>query len=99
MHDAPSYHAGEHLLTCPCCGNSYLHHDKVVAYERHEDATRVLRIEVDGGGAKLEWVANDSRNPSSRRNGLCIEFYCENCGNRSELTIAQHKGETLLGWR
>jgi hypothetical protein len=90
---------GQGALACPCCGNSYLHHGKIVAYERCEDAPRVLRIEVAGGAAKLEWVANDSRNPSARRHGLCIEFCCENCGCDSELTIAQHKGESLLGWR
>jgi hypothetical protein len=89
----------EWVLTCPYCGNSYLHHGKVVIYERQEDAPRVLRTEVGDRGAKLEWVANDNRNPSARRHGLYIEFYCENCGRRSELTIAQHKGETLLGWR
>jgi hypothetical protein len=84
---------------CPRCGNNYLHHGKIVAYERCEDAPRVLRIEVGGGGARLEWVTNDSRNPSTRRHGLSIEFCCENCGRNSELTIAQHKGESLLGWR
>jgi hypothetical protein len=40
-----------------------------------------------------------SWNPSWRRDGIAIEFCCEGCGSIGELTIAQHKGVTLVGWR
>ena len=35
-------------------------------------------------------------NPSGRRQGVTIRFWCEGCAQRSVLTIAQHKGATLL---
>jgi len=38
-------------------------------------------------------------NPSRRRDGLAIEFSCENCPAILELTIKQHKGETFFAWR
>jgi hypothetical protein len=89
----------EYVLACPLCCNSYLHHSRVVTYDRSEDASRVLRTIVDGGTAQLDWVANDKSNPSPRRHGLAIEFCCENCSGKYQLTIAQHKGETFIGWR
>jgi DNA-directed RNA polymerase subunit M/transcription elongation factor TFIIS len=90
----------EHVLACPSCGNSYLHHGCIVVYRRSEDAPRVLCTVINDGIAKLEWLENNrSDNPSPRRDGLTIEFSCENCGRENELTIAQHKGETLVRWR
>jgi len=40
-----------------------------------------------------------SGNPSARRHGLAIHFYCEHCGDGIELTLAQHKGHSTLEWR
>ena len=52
------------------------------------DEARVI-LQEDGGG----------RNPSSRRNGMIIHFWCEMCSDKSfELHISQHKGTTLLSW-
>ena len=41
----------------------------------------------------------NSGNPSSRRHGTVIRFWCENCHVRSELCISQHKGSEYLEWR
>jgi hypothetical protein len=59
---------------------------------------------VEGGSAKIDAVPSDgSGNPSGRRDGLSIKFWCEGCKGVDEdileLTISQHKGSTLLGWR
>ena len=40
-----------------------------------------------------------SGNPSGRRRGLVIHFYCEQCGDGIELTLAQNKGSSYLEWR
>jgi hypothetical protein len=72
----------------PGCGGWNLHHMRVFAYDRREDDERVLRTTIDGNGAELEWRANDHSNPSSRRDGIVIEFWCENCDCDPELTIA-----------
>ena len=97
--------AGANLL-CPRCGNSYLHHRGVVTYDRSEDAETVLKTSVGVGKTTVHLVAQaESGNPSSRRDGLVIQFWCENCGGGDdgssviELTLAQHIGETEVAWR
>jgi len=99
-------HSGGANLLCPRCGNSYLHHRGVVTYDRSEDAETVLRTSVGVGKTTVQLIAQaGSGNPSSRRDGLVIQFWCEHCGGGDdgssviELTVAQHKGETELAWR
>jgi hypothetical protein len=92
------------ILRCPRCGGEYLHHMGVKVFDRGEDGPAVVRTSVTGGASKMELVlAADSQNPSSRRDGLAIQFSCEGCGGSAddliELTIAQHKGSTEIGWR
>ena len=91
------------VLECPYCpdkAESYLHHGRVMVYERHEDEPKVKKTEVSKGTAFTSEIDNNgSGNPSFRRNGLAICFECEFCGRTSELTIAQHKGQCLLAWR
>jgi hypothetical protein len=90
---------GDHL-TCPHCRGEYLHHGRVIIYDRAEDASRVTKIDVWDHSAWITKVDNkDSGNPSLRRRGLTMQFYCEECDTTSELTIAQHKGASLVGWR
>lgn len=100
-------------LLCPRCGADNLHHIGVTFYERGEDDATVLRItqslQVYGEDRPTSTTtevvpAARSGNPSSRRSGIAIRFYCEQCGGgeegkRLELTIAQHKGSTEIGWR
>lgn len=92
-------------LLCPICGSGLLHHDVVTVYQRNEDTEVVRKTSVveDSFRSEIVWN-NDSGNPSARRDGLVISFWCENCGGTKEgttieLTIAQHKGNTQVGWR
>jgi hypothetical protein len=87
-------------LTCPHCGQSNLHHDAVTVFDREREDRPVTATTVTGDGVyrKEGWAA-DRANPSSRRDGLAISFWCEHCPALSELTIAQHKGCTFLEWR
>ena len=89
------------LLKCPRCDSDYLHHGRVICYERSEDEpnTAVLSMENGGFVAIEKRPSVDCKNPSSRRNGLTIDFYCEQCGEGLELLISQHKGQTFIGWR
>jgi len=81
-------------LLCPNCGFNYLHHDQVEIFERNEDALSGLHVVVDDG--RLSTDTSLSGNPSSRRHGLNIRFWCEGCKAISILSIAQHKGNTLV---
>ena len=48
----------------------------------------------DGAGVKA--IPGDG-NPSERRAGLKLHFRCEICGAKFAVSIAQHKGQTLVG--
>ena len=102
------------MLRCPGCGNTNLHQYEVAVFYRLEDADEVLRTTVVHG-ASPDWHGNHqlpqrrlmvdempndgSGNPSSRRHGLVIRFWCEHCSSRPELVVAQHKGAEFCEWR
>ena len=88
-------------LLCPRChdrGN--LHHRRVEVFYRAEDARAVRLIAIEAGQIiALGDVPNDwSANPSLRRDGICIHFDCEQCGDGLIFNVAQHKGNTFLSW-
>jgi hypothetical protein len=88
------------VLQCPGCGQDYLHHAEVSVFDRGEDASSVIKTVVAGSAVTSETVPSEgSGNPSSRRVGLTSRFWCEHCTADPVLTIAQHKGFTLLAWR
>jgi hypothetical protein len=100
-----SYGNDKANLHCPRCGGNNLHQLEVTVFHREEDAESIVRIKVKGASTSTEVVPDSgSGNPSSRRDGLAIEFSCEHCSEDDpsdiiELTVAQHKGSTELGWR
>lgn len=87
-------------INCPHCGDDCgLHHDRVRVWNRVEDAEQGMYADVLEDSVLLGTkVGENSGNPSRRRSGLIIDFWCEICGKNSSLTIAQHKGVTLVEW-
>jgi hypothetical protein len=80
-------------LLCPACGDNYLHHDKVEVFERcGEDSETGFHATIEN--MRIEIDRDMAGNPSQRRDGMKIEFYCEGCEKRSVLKIVQHKGIT-----
>ncbi len=94
----------EQLLVCPRCGFDYLHHSHVEVFERAEDNLEVLRTTISYSKASVDVVQNAaSLNPSPRRDGLNVHFWCEGCGgegspNQIVFSIFQHKGQTFTSW-
>jgi hypothetical protein len=87
-------------LQCPRCGFAGLHHTGVLVFDRTEDAVQVTLTSVQGGKVAVDTNGSNAGNPSSRRDGIVLKFECEGCGNAPiEMTIAQHKGSTEIGWR
>jgi hypothetical protein len=85
----------EWTLLCPNCGDTYLHHDKVEVFNRlQEDEESGLHVLVQNQNHASD--SSMEENPSSRRDGLFVRFWCENCDAISKLTIRQHKGITFL---
>ena len=87
-------------LLCPTCRDEWLHHRGVRTFDRFEDGATGTEIHISGG--TVTRIDSDSalrNNPSLRRGGIIIDFECERCGDGLELTISQHKGQTILAWR
>jgi hypothetical protein len=100
MHTGTVHYDETASLVCPSCDSEYLHQYKVTVFNRSEDADLTSVTTVVGGLAATHLQPSEGcRNPSSRRQGVAIEFNCEGCRNRIELTLAQHKGATHIGWR
>ena len=89
------------IFACPACGGINLHHNEVTVYDRTEDAAEVRETKIMMGGAvtSLRAPSSASRNPSSRRCGIAIAFWCEGCPTVFEFTLEQHKGTTFTSWR
>lgn len=95
----------ENQLLCPRCNDNYLHHITTQVFNRGEDAdyvdvTTVGMEEV----TQVKFRNDETANPSNRRQGILIHFYCEACSETERtddlvLAIAQHKGETYMGWK
>lgn len=101
-------------LVCPSCGGFNLHQYEIAVFARDEDQPFVTRTTVPNGpcldarnreqgrperAAMVDHVRNSPKNPSARRQGAVIRFWCEGCRARPELTIAQHKGAEEMVWR
>jgi hypothetical protein len=98
-------HIGNHFwhssLVCPRCDGDCLHHGRIEIFDRSEDAINTALTIVSGGlSANHLLPSKDLPNPSSRRHGLRINFWCEGCPDELALalTLAQHKGTTYLEW-
>ena len=86
-------------LCCAHCGGDYLHRTRTCHYLRpQEDSAAGTVIVTTPGGSYTTQGASMADNPSSRRSGLTIEFFCELCGKLSMLSLAQHKGRTEVKW-
>ena len=86
------------VLLCPTCGFEYLHHDRIVTYTRKEDSAadvQVINVPNERSAQPLASIPIP-QNPSDRRSGVVISGWCEGCDNRWDLTLAQHKGHTLV---
>lgn len=86
-------------LKCPRCGSFNLHHAEVTVFDRGEDDDNVVKTQVVGGKATTSVAPSAPDNPSARRGGVTIDFVCEQCEGALQLTMAQHKGSTLVEWR
>ena len=98
-----NYHKRQDLLLCPSCGEGDLHSECVRTFNRSEDNETCLVTESDIKGPSsmsINRVAPD--NPSERRHGISISFWCEHChpgvDGLVHLKIAQHKGASKIWW-
>jgi hypothetical protein len=86
-------------LLCPACQSPNLHHFAVRVFSREREDGDSILIEVRDTEAIWLEDGAEKTNPSTRRDGIAIRFWCEGCSILSELTLAQHKGTTDCRWR
>jgi hypothetical protein len=91
------WHHADRLRDCPACGGLNLHHEEIKVFCRKEDAAAVTETTVNALRSVTE-TTDGSLNPSARRGGVTIRFWCEDCHARPVLQIAQHKGSSLVSW-
>ncbi|MFY9718796.1 MAG: hypothetical protein WAK16_04050 [Candidatus Cybelea sp.] len=87
---------GDNELTvlCPACGGNWTHQRRVETFFRREDAATGTHVSADGSHTTIDPCLHG--NPSRRRDGVRIWIECENCEHQFDLTIVQHKGQTLV---
>jgi len=106
--------SGDWLDECPICKGNNLHQAHVSIYnhdgydqkwnevlEKFETVlkTRVTHVMADNAITTARLDSNAVDNPSSDREGLTVEFWCETCEGKPTLAILQHKGTTFIGWK
>jgi hypothetical protein len=86
-------------LHCPICVDDVnLHHFKLEVWNRErENALSGTHIIISDQNVEMDHNAEDG-NPSFRRDGLKISFWCETCSGLFNLCLSQHKGTTYMKW-
>lgn len=91
-------------LICPSCGEVWLHQYRVETFHRsEEDAKTGIHVAVEWMTVTVASHATMNANPSTRRHGMLIAFFCELCSEAETLplvlAIVQHKGITYVYWQ
>lgn len=105
---------GDWLNECPYCGGNNLHQQHVSIFNpdgyvsewdintqtnKQSPRTRVTHVMGDNTITSARVPPNATNNPSSEREGMFIEFWCETCEDKPTMAIFQHKGTTFIGWK
>lgn len=89
------------LCPAPGCNDHNLHQEAVRVEARpNEDGPGTI-VQIDSTSMHVEAAKPDEF--IGRRNGVMIDFWCENCSGPDEhpihtLVIVQHKGMTFVSW-
>lgn len=90
------YPKSDTCLGCPNCKGYNMHHMRARVSFRTEDSNEGTYVDIAEG--VVDTRHTQLYNPSARRSGLLIDFWCEDCDERSLLALAQHKGLSLMYW-
>lgn len=85
-------------MMCPSCKaeESNLHHSIVEIFNREEDEKNGFHVAIQDKKVTID--TDIQQNPSPRRSGLSIVFWCEQCCETNILDILQHKGMSYMRW-
>jgi hypothetical protein len=81
----------DHALTCPICGEDYLHQSNVTVIAKSSTGMSQL-VEVHDTDTTVTPIVTE--NPDMVR----TSFTCEHGCTVPDLVTFQHKGNTIVGW-
>ena len=86
-------------LVCPHCGEpSGLHICYVRTFVRpNEDSPKLTITHVQLEPPVDDHHVPSDENPSLRRSGIRLGFWCELCACVTDISMANHKGSVLVG--
>lgn len=101
------------VMKCARCESNNLHQFKVEVFARQEDQEKYTSYTVYNAEPHWDSSSQDrnclglivdqdkahASNPSDRRQGVNIHFWCELCSHITKLSISQHKGCEYLEYR
>ena len=101
------------IMSCARCNSDYLHQYKIEVFARQEDQEKYTSYTVYNGEPHPDTSSQERKclglvvdqdkpqplNPSDRRQGVNMHFWCELCGHITKLSIGQHKGCEYLEYR
>lgn len=89
-------------IACPYCKDPHgFHHRRIDAYFRKNDRDKhgpYVSIDYEKGLSKYDRFSSMDENPSGKRDGISIWFWCETGCPDSKLNIKQHQGTTYFEW-
>lgn len=91
----PAFSGLSRQLVCPCCGSNNLHQSSAKVFFHDEGQPDDTRVFIKNGHVTQHF---NGENPSPYRDGLRIQFDCEQCEGEPELALIQHKGSTFMYW-
>lgn len=88
------------FLTCPLCGNDYVHMDEVYMAGRAREDGPVIRSMINADGH----AAHDDDSiqvplrggDTGRRHTISMTGWCEGCHGHFAIVFKQHKGQTIV---
>jgi len=90
------------VAKCPECDGEYLHQSGVEAFFRDSECAmtgaHVTASTDDDRPPSMSADRSMAGNPSPRRDGMMIRFWCECCGAVVGMYVMQHKGQTFIRW-
>ena len=89
---------GNDLLTCPICGDDYIHIDNVRLYSGPDDYRATVTTFRSNGHSRLEQESSGETPTAWRGNGIVVTYFCEAGNHEWAEARVFHKGNVWDEW-
>ena len=84
---------GDYLYRCPNCGSDHTHQKECQTFWRYEERGKADHVTT---AKKAIMHIRDVSNAPWDRSSILVIFTCEGCEAVSQISIRNHKGQTVL---